>query len=89
MLSVHPQPQPYPHPDTDLQPDSYPIPARPGLDTTDPDALIHTHRHAHRTRDADWLASNGLLILSYTHAHRHAHPGAVPDDRTYHRDHAH
>ena len=88
LLPVRSGPQPHPHPDTDLQPDSYPIPARPGLDTTDPDDFIHTHRHAHRARFGEFL-SNGLVVERYDHTHGHAHPGAVPDDRTYHNDHDH
>ena len=75
LLPVRPQCQP--HPDSYAHPD---VPAG-----TDPDAFVHTHRHAHRARPGDALASSGLLITSYTHAHRHAHPGDVPDDRTYHR----
>ena len=79
------------HPDTDAQRDGLPVPDT-HLDvdaTTDRDALVHRHRHAHHARPGDRLAVSSLAIQRYDHAHAHAHPGAVPDDRTYHDDHAH
>jgi hypothetical protein len=89
LLPVRAQPQPKSH----AHPFSFP---HPQPDPPDPDnpsqSFVHTHRHHHRANPntGEYLAGSGFVIYSYSHDHSHAHdPGRIPDDRSYHTDHAH